>query len=335
MNILAVITYFTIITITSYVLIKIYIRFCIDKKILNIPLNISKNINKKIIPTSAGLVIFLFFIFLILILYLFNKEYFISIPRPEILIGSIILLGAISFSDDLKSINPIYRFIFQTIIVFLSLTTIESHIIKSMPFKLSLILIIYFWIYHINIINFIDGIDGFAISHVIFACLAIIISCQISNYDVIEKYISLILLSISIGFLMLNKPPAKVFMGDSGSIVFGYLIGWLAIRLLQHDLWFVSLIIIMYPVLDVTLTIIIKISKGKKPWDRLFDYFFLQGVKNKKISHLKTIMLFNLHNVISLILVVLSFKINPIYTVGLAFISSTILIMKYNQYKIK
>ena len=333
MNMLPVITYFTIITITSYVLIKIYIRFCIDKKILNITLNLSKNINKKIIPTSAGLVIFLFFIFLILIFYLFNKEYFISIPRPEVFIGSIILLDVISFVDYLKSINPIYRFIFQTIIVFLSLTTLENHVIKSIPFKLSLILIIYFWIYYINIINFIDGIDGFAISHVIFVCLAIIISCQISNYDIIEKYISLILLPISIGFLILNKPPAKVFMGDSGSIVFGYLIGWLAIRLLQHDLWFVSLIVIMYPILDVTLTMLIKISRGKKPWERLFDYFFLQGVKNKKISHLKTIILFNLHNFISLILVVLSFKINPIFTVLLAFINSLILLIQYNQHK--
>jgi UDP-N-acetylmuramyl pentapeptide phosphotransferase/UDP-N-acetylglucosamine-1-phosphate transferase len=335
MNILPDITYFIIILLISYGLIKVYIKFCIDKNIFNIPKNLSKNINKKKIPTSAGIVIFFIFIFFIFIFYLFNEKYFISIPRPEVLIGSIILLGAISFADDLKSINPIYRFIFQTIIVFLSLTTLESHVIKSIPFKLSLILIIYFWIYYINIINFIDGIDGFAISHVIFVCLATIISCQISNLDIIEKYFFLILLPISIGFLILNKPPAKVFMGDSGSIVFGYLIGWLTIRLVQTDLWFVSLIIIMYPALDVTLTILTKISKGKKPWERLFDYFFLQGVKNKKISHLKTIMLFNLHNVISLILVVLSFKINPIYTVALALISSTILIMKYNQYKIK
>lgn len=335
MKILLNISYFIITLLVSYSLINAYIKFCNDKNIFNIPENLSKNINKKIIPTSAGIIIFLIFIFLIFIFYLFNKKYFITISRPEILIGSIILLGAISFADDLKSISPIYRFIFQTIIVFLSLTTLESHVIKSIPFKLSLILIIYFWIYYINIINFIDGIDGFAISHVIFACLATIISCQISNYDIIEKYFSLILLPISIGFLILNMPPAKVFMGDSGSIIFGYLIGWLALRLVQNNLWFVSLIIIMYPALDVTLTILIKIFKGKKPWERLFDYFFLQGVKNKKISHLKTIMLFNLHNIISLILVILSFKINPVFTAALAFINSAILIMKYNQYKIK
>jgi Fuc2NAc and GlcNAc transferase len=335
MNIPPDIAYFIIILLISYGLINFYIKFCIDKKIFDIPKNLSKNINKKTIPTSAGIVIFLIFIFFIFIFYLFNEKYFVTIPRAEILIGSIILLGSISFVDDLKSINPIYRFIFQTIIVFLSLTTLESHVIKSIPFKLSLILVIYFWIYYINIINFIDGIDGFAISHVIFVCLATIIACEISNYDIIEKYIFLILLPISIGFFILNKPPAKIFMGDSGSIVFGYLIGWLAIRFVQNNLWFVSLIIIMYPMLDITLTILIKISKGKKPWERLFDYFFLQGVKNKKISHLKTIILFNLHNVISLILIVFSFRINPIFTVVLSFINSSILIMKYNQYKIK
>lgn len=335
MNILLDITYFIIILLISYGLIKVYIKFCIAKNIFNIPKNLSKNINKQIIPTSAGIVIFLIFILFIFIFYLFNEKYFTSIPRPEVLIGSIILLGAISFADDLKSINPIYRFIFQTTIVFLSLATLESHVIKSIPFKLSLILIIYFWIYYINIINFIDGIDGFAISHVIFVCLATIMACEISNNDIIEKYIFLILLPISIGFFILNKPPAKVFMGDSGSIIFGYLIGWLAIRLVQNDLWFVSLIIIMYPVLDITLTILIKISKGKKPWERLFDYFFLQGVKNKKISHLKTIILFNIHNIALLILIVLSFKVNPIFAVILSFITSAILLIKYNQYKTK
>jgi len=137
------------------------------------------------------------------------------------------------------------------------------------------------------------------------------------------------------GFLILNKPPAKVFMGDSGSIVFGYLIGWVAIRFVQHDLWYVSLIIIMYPLLDVTLTILIKISKGKKPWERLFDYFFLQGVKNKKISYLKTIILFNIHNITLLILIVLSFKINPIFAVTLSFVTSAILLIKYNHYRAK
>jgi UDP-N-acetylmuramyl pentapeptide phosphotransferase/UDP-N-acetylglucosamine-1-phosphate transferase len=210
-----------------------------------------------------------------------------------------------------------------------------NNFINFLPHKFIIFSVIFYWIYLINISNFLDGSDGYLTINAIGFFLGLLLLATIKNELIFIKYVSFFLIPILVSFFYFNKYPAKIFMGDSGSIFIGYLFGFCSLQIIINNYWYIAATLLAYPFLDVSLTILRKIRNKKYPWERLFDYFFLQGVKNKKISHLKTIMLFNLHNVISLILVILSFKINPIYTVALAFISSTILIMKYNQYKIK
>ena len=89
----------------------------------------------------------------------------------------------------------------------------------------------------------------------IFCCLAVVLATTIMKINILEKYLAIGLLSASIPFLYFNKPSAKIFMGDSGSIFFGYIIGWIILRLISIDLWFVAIIISIYPILDVTITI--------------------------------------------------------------------------------
>lgn len=318
----------------TFVLLYLYIRYSNFFNINNKPENISKLISKKTVPTSGGIIISFVFLVLILVWYINNPKLFSSIPRLEVFIFSIIALTVISFIDDFRPINPIYRFAIQVTVVFVSLSTIETHVFQFLPLKLSVILSVYFWAYYININNFIDGIDGFEISNVIFCCLAVVLATTIMKINILEKYLAIGLLSASIPFLYFNKPSAKIFMGDSGSIFFGYIIGWIILRLISIDLWFVAIIISIYPILDVTITIFNKIIRGYKPWDRLFDYYFLQGVKNNKLTHAKTLLYFNIHNTFGIFFIYGCFYFPPIYMITLSFISSLLLLFKYKTYKI-
>ena len=199
LNFLVYSTIFTLII--TFILIKLYIRFAYLFKINNKPENISKLISKKSVPTSGGIILSVVFLILILIWYLNYPKLFFSIPRLEVFIFSIITLTIISFIDDFRPINPIYRFAIQLSIVFISLSTIETHVFNFIPLKLSVVLSVYFWAYYININNFIDGIDGFEISNVIFCCIAVIITTMIMNINILEKYISIGILSVSLPFL--------------------------------------------------------------------------------------------------------------------------------------
>jgi UDP-N-acetylmuramyl pentapeptide phosphotransferase/UDP-N-acetylglucosamine-1-phosphate transferase len=311
-----------------------FIRFANYINLKNKPKNLSKLISTEKVPTSVGLLLSLIFVFLLIVWKFEYPNYFDAVARFEILIASILILSFISFIDDFKSINPIYRLALQITVVFLSLTTLQTHLIIILPLKLSIILSIYFWVYFINVNNFLDGIDGYEISYVVFSSLTILTVLIYLDIDLLEKYIAIALLTISIPFFLFNKPPAKIYMGDSGSIFFGFILGWLLLRLISLDLWYISVIIAMYPLMDISLTIFFKILKGHKPWERLFDYFFLQGVKNKKLTHTSTLICFNIHNAFSYLLAFVSIFYNPIIAVMLSFINSLVLIAYYNKFKL-
>lgn len=318
----------------SLLFIYFFIKLANLYNLKNKPKNLSRLISKKKTPTSVGLVLSLIFVSLLIIWRFEFPDYFLTIARFNVLIFSILFLSLISFFDDFKSINPIYRLVAQVTFVFFSLSTLPTHLIYFVPLKLSILITIYVWVYYININNFIDGIDGFEISHIIFSSLSILTILFYLDIDLIEKYIAIGVLSISVPFLIFNKPTAKVFMGDSGSIFFGFVNGWLLLRLISLDLGHISLIIIMYPLMDVTLTILIKIKNGYPPWKRMFDYFFLQGVKSGKMTHSKTLLFFNIHNTVSILLVMGCIFFNPIFMITLSFMNSLVLINIYNKFRV-
>ena len=83
---------------------------------------------------------------------------------------------------------------------------------------------------------------------------------------------------VGISFLIYNKPRAKIFLNDVGSIPIGYIIGFCILNLAKQSEWIMMISIFFYFIFDVTLTLIKKIQKGYYPWARLFDYQFLQPV---------------------------------------------------------
>ena len=85
-----------------------------------------------------------------------------------------------------------------------------------------------------------------------------------------------------LAFLIFNKPKAKIFLNDVGSIPLGYIIGFCLLNTIQSGYWFVFMSIFLYFIMDVTYTLLRKIKNGYYPWARLFDYLFLQPVLQGK-----------------------------------------------------
>ena len=120
----------------------------------------SLNVHKSIVPTGAGIVFFI--IFLIFCEYLINSQIIkINLPKNYyFFLSGLGFLTLISFYDDLKKIHPVIRLFFQITIFFFSTSLFNIETV-GIPVKLTIFLIIYFWAYTINIINFTDGVDGF------------------------------------------------------------------------------------------------------------------------------------------------------------------------------
>ena len=135
-----------------------------------------------------------------------------------------------------------------------------------------------------NAVNLTDGIDGLSssVSAIIITCLTVIgISNQVYEVSIFGS----IVIGATLGFLMFNLHPAKVFMGDTGSLMLGGVISGLALYLKMPLL---LILIAIIPVLE-TLSVIIQVAYFKKTGNRIFKmaplhhHFELSGWKENKV----------------------------------------------------
>ena len=225
-----------------------------------------RRINQKPIPNLGGLAVVSGFL---LGYMLFGEP---SVLMNAVLIGAFILV----ITGMVDSINPIpakVKFIFQLIAVLvvvlygninISKLTVLGYLIDFKWFTIPLTIL--FLLACINSINFIDGMDGLSsgISAIYFITVGII-SLMMGRVG-IYYVISLVMLGCTLGFLIHNFHPADIFLGDSGSMFLGYIIGIVALlgyKTIVLTSLVIPLLILAIPLLDVIFAIIRRKLKGE------------------------------------------------------------------------
>lgn len=204
----------------------------------------------------------------LLVVRIISTDRYLFSERWSILVG-IGIMFFIGLYDDLKHISPPIKLIFQliaaTIVIFYGHNTIDFF-----RWPIANILLTFFWLVGItNAINLLDNMDGLA------GGVALITSVFLSIFFWRSGYAELLVLSLSLmgsimGFLVFNFPPAKIFMGDSGSMFLGFSLAVLAVaRRTQASNIFaiigVPTLIFLLPILDTSLVAITRILRGRSP----------------------------------------------------------------------
>ncbi len=265
------------------------------------------HLKKQGTPTMGGIIMIISMIIMITIVDI----YFIIKGQNEIAnkLFPILLLtigfGLIGFIDDFKKLvlkntkglKPAYKMLglliisvayvvylvyglqlgTETFIPFIKQTVLIP-VYVYIPFAIIVILAT------TNAINLTDGIDGLSssVSSIIITCLTIIgILYQVDEIGIFGS----VIVGVILGFLMFNLHPAKVFMGDTGSLLLGGVISAIALYLKMPLL---LIIIALIPVLE-TLSVIIQVAYFKKTGNRIFKmaplhhHFELSGWKESKV----------------------------------------------------
>ena len=304
------ISYFFFFYILSFIFFKIFINLSINKKIID---KNDFNVGNTKTPTGSGIIfLIIFFLGSFFFLILDNNFSEILPNKFYIIYCSALVFGFLYFYDDIKSLDPILRLAAQFIVIFFSTACIQLSSV-DLPFKLSMFVSILFWIYIINVSNFIDGLDGFLASQAIFFILGIILVKIYLDINIFSYYICLILFPAIIIFLFFNKPLAKLYMGDTGSIVLGYLFGFSVIELFLQKQYLIAISIYIYPLLDCSVTLVKKVLNGHCPWARLFDYFFLGPVIKGKKKHSFVLKISIFFNLINFLLIVLQLHLSSLF----------------------
>ena len=119
------------------------------------------------INCGAGIIFFFIFIIFFLVYWLWSNTNFYIPDKLFIFFIELTILSIVSFLDDISNLDPKLRLIIQIVCVYFSLSTVP-HIVTFLPIKLSIFISLFFWIYIININNFVDGADGFCVTISIF-----------------------------------------------------------------------------------------------------------------------------------------------------------------------
>ena len=238
------------------------------------------------IPTPRGGGISVVFLTLALWLLLPNGLVDLNLAY---LLSAAIILALISWIDDLKSLAPGIKFGVQIVAILLGAASLplDAKLFQGiLPYWLDTALICIGWLWFVNLFNFMDGIDGISSVETITICAGLLALSWLDSSGISGNWFPLTLGAVTVGFLWWNKPPARIFLGDVGSIPIGFLLGWLLIDLAFTGNWASALILPMYYLCDATITILKRALSGKKIWLAHREHSYQQAVQIGK-SHLQ------------------------------------------------
>jgi UDP-GlcNAc:undecaprenyl-phosphate GlcNAc-1-phosphate transferase len=251
---------------TSLILTHLMIKISKNMNIMDIPNE--RSVHKKPTPLLGGTAIFLSFLFGFI---LFGNQNPLMI---SILIASFLIL-LLGIFDDIKPIKARYKFVIHIlvalIVVFyggLKLTHVDIFSL-SLNFKwMSPYITILIIVGIINAVNLIDGLDGLCagISSIYFLTIGVI-ALILNKFNGLDIILSFIMLGSTLGFLVFNFPPAKIFMGDTGSTFLGLMISvimLLGFKTVTLTSLLIPLVLLILPITD-TLFAIIRRALNKKP----------------------------------------------------------------------
>jgi UDP-GlcNAc:undecaprenyl-phosphate GlcNAc-1-phosphate transferase len=183
-----------------------------------------------------------------------------------------LLLGAMGLVDDLRSLSPWPRLITQSLVGSIVAFIIVQGGTVGTPFGTSTLntVVTILWIVGIcNSINFFDNLDGAASGAVAIAALGVFFIAFDRGQELVSA-LSIVTAGATIGFLMWNKSPAKIYMGDAGALFLGVIISVATIRLNPGitPTWkslTIPVILLAVPLLDTCVAVFSRLSRGLSP----------------------------------------------------------------------
>ncbi len=209
-------------------------------------------------------------------------------PRVLFVLAGATLLAAVSWLDDLGDLPPATRLFAQSaaVITGMVVEVPAGPIFQGwLPVELDVVAAALLWVWFVNLFNFMDGIDGLAGSEAAGIGIGLLLLAGLSDgQDAAVAGLAAPNALAAIGFLVWNWPPARVFLGDVGSVPLGYLLGFLLIDMAAHGHWKPALILPLYFLADATITLFRRLARGERVWEAHREHFY-QGAVQRGLGH--------------------------------------------------
>ena len=257
--------------------------------------NSSHKSHKKPVPYLGGVAIIIGVITVSYSASLFSQFTSSTFWLVTSVLGPALLLGLIGLWDDIRNSPPLPRFIAQTFAgVFTASILITTDNIGN-PTGSSIFdsIITVVWLVGIcNSINFFDNLDGGAAGTVAISSIALAILALNGDQYLIAA-LSTVTAGATLGFLVWNKSPAKIYMGDAGALFLGVLLATLTVRFepntqTQIGSYLIPILLLAIPILDTTVAVFSRVRRNLSPFqggqDHLSHRLIRAGLSRKQAA---------------------------------------------------
>jgi UDP-N-acetylmuramyl pentapeptide phosphotransferase/UDP-N-acetylglucosamine-1-phosphate transferase len=198
-----------------------------------------------------------------------------DLDLPKVLAAVLIMtcLGAI---DDIRPLPAGLRLILQAVVIAAVIYTLpdQLRVVPPLPWWLERLLLLVGGLWFVNLVNFMDGIDWMTVAEVVpvTAALTVLgIAGALPSYGTV---LALALGGAMIGFAYFNRPTAKVFLGDVGSLPIGLIIGWLLLLVAGRGHLIAAVVMPLYYLADATITLSRRLVRREPFWEGHRSHFY-------------------------------------------------------------
>jgi UDP-GlcNAc:undecaprenyl-phosphate/decaprenyl-phosphate GlcNAc-1-phosphate transferase len=329
---IAFITAFFVVLLTTPALIKVAkLKHLVDEP------KEARKTHRSSVPTIGGIIIFAAILFSYSLWFQVNESahggeldrIIVAFSEFKYLVAAVIILFFIGVKDDIIGTSPVKKLLGHILVAFILVMMADIRItsmhglfgLEQIPVWASVFLSVFTYIVLVNAFNLIDGVDGLA------AGVGFICACFFGTWFYLcgnEPFalLSFVLAGALIGFLVFNFSPARIFMGDSGSLVIGAIISVLAIRMIETRTTDIpdflqgistpvlAMSILVYPLIDTFRVFFYRAFRGISPFaaDRNHLHHRLQEFG---LSHTKTVLIIYTYNIVIVGVCLLTINMNP------------------------
>jgi UDP-N-acetylmuramyl pentapeptide phosphotransferase/UDP-N-acetylglucosamine-1-phosphate transferase len=178
--------------------------------------------------------------------------------------------------DDLRPMPVAPRLMLQMFAIAVAIAAMptELRIVPLLPWWAERLCLLLALAWFVNLVNFMDGIDWMTVAEVVPLTASVVLLGQPATAPAPSTILALALLGAMLGFAPFNKPVAKLFLGDVGSLPIGLLLGWLLLQLARDGQPAAALLLPLYYLADATVTLVRRVAAGEPFWQAHRSHFY-------------------------------------------------------------
>jgi UDP-N-acetylmuramyl pentapeptide phosphotransferase/UDP-N-acetylglucosamine-1-phosphate transferase len=187
-----------------------------------------------------------------------------------------VLLALIGAIDDIRGLGALPRFTVHILAVALVVVLLPAdfRVVPDLPIAVERALLLLGGVYFVNLVNFMDGLDLMTVAEVVPVTAGVILLGFNGAEWLPAMLVAVALLGATLGFAPFNRPAARLFLGDVGSLPIGLLLGWLMLMLAGQGYLAAAVLLPLYYLADATVTLVRRIVRRERFWEAHRCHFY-------------------------------------------------------------